>query len=237
MNILKKFDQLSYRTSFFLCIGITILLFLPILLFAVQNRTQLTSKAALVLPTPTPLAKTYGSLPTSAPTITRVWPWVGKPGDTIIIEGKNFGTNPPDSRIAIGNVVIDDSAILDWSDTRIELVLPTDAPSGSPVQLRVGTYPVVESVPLVFYDDATPIRLHKTGTNITSQGILDTVQVSSWTSVNGQIQKKTTTYVGKPGAGTTLLTLAPSETLLSLVLRDKNGAVIPYVVDPIEFGF
>lgn len=236
-NILEKIDQLSYKASLILSVGLTVLLLLPVLLFVVQQQTHITSRAGVVEPTPTPLAKTYGELPAGIPVITRVWPWVGKPGDTIIIEGKNFGTNPPDSRIAIGNIVVDESAIVDWTDTRIELVLPTGAPSGETLELRIGTYPIVQSLPLVFYDNDTPIRLHKTGTDITSDQLPDAVEVTSWVSTNGQIQKKTTMYIGKPGMETTLLTLNPGETLLSLVLRDTNGNVIPYVVNPFEFGF
>lgn len=236
-TILEKFDQLSYKTSLVLSLGIMILLFLPILVFVVQNRTSITSKAAVVAPTPTPFVKAYGPLPTAAPTIAAVRPWIGKPGDTIIIEGKNFGMNPPDSRLAIGGVVLNENDIVDWMDTRIEAVIPQGAPSGSPLQIRIGTYPIVESLPLVFYTPDTSFRLYKTGATVTADPFSGPLTVTSWTSVNGApAQKKTATYTDKPGTQP-ILTLVPTETLLSLILEDSSGTVIPYVVDPIQFGF
>jgi len=66
----------------------------------------------------------------SRPRIDRIDPPIGEPGQTIRIEGRNFGSERRDSRIDVDGVSPTASSYLEWSDTRLSLRLPMAVDSG-----------------------------------------------------------------------------------------------------------
>jgi len=241
----EKINQLSFPAVFFIASFLTLVSILPLWLYISQQETQSTARAAKTLAVPTikPRPST-GPVPTNPPTITRAYPWVGKPGDIIIIEGKNFGTYPTNSRISIGGQIVPDALISSWTDTRIEAVIPNNPKQGEPVTLRIDTHPIAESIPLVFYDKTTKVRLQKQGTVVTVTGFSGTIHATLYTT-NGK--KESTINLPADAThqalqagdqrSTILFTLSPSEDIQSLILTDDKGTIIPYSINPTEFGF
>ena len=242
-KLFEKLNQLSYPTILFIASCVTVACVLPLWIYIARQQTRLATKAVetaplVVLVKPTPVT---GPVPTNPPTITRVYPWVGKAGDVIIIEGKNFGVYPKNRRLSIGGAVVPDTTISDWQDSRIEAIIPSNPQQGGVVAVRIDTHPIAESTPLAFYDETAIVRLRKQGAVIAGEGLSGIIHVSVWTA-NGKSfgsaqDKRETTITAKPNEKTTLFTLSPNEEILSLLLSDEKGPLIPYSLNPTEFGF
>jgi hypothetical protein len=234
-QLFNKLSKLSYPTVFFIASFLTVVSVLPLWIYISGQQTRIATRAEETTPLvptsiPTP---TEGMVPANPPTIIRAYPWVGKAGDVIIIEGKNFGAYPKNRRLAIGGMVVADALISQWSDTQIEVLIPSNPKSGEPAALRIDTYPIVESVPLTFYDETASVRLRKQGAVVSVEGVSGEIRATLFTQ-NG---KRETTVTGTGQETVTLFTLAPSEEILSIMLADEKGAYIPYSINPTEFGF
>jgi len=234
-NMFEKLNQLSYPTVIFIASCITLISVLPLWIYISGQQTNIATRAVetmSVVPTsiPTP---TDGPVPENPPTITRVYPWVGKAGDVIIIEGKNFGNYPKNRRLSIGDAIVADALISQWSDTQIEALIPSNPKSGEPAALRIDTYPIVESLPLSFYDQTATIRLRKQGAVVSVEGVSGEIRATLFTQ-NG---KREITIPDANQQTMMLFTLSPSEEILTLLLTDEKGTFIPYSLNPIEFGF
>ncbi|KKS80334.1 MAG: hypothetical protein UV55_C0042G0009 [Candidatus Gottesmanbacteria bacterium GW2011_GWC1_43_10] len=244
-KLFEKLNRLSYPTILFIASCVTIACVLPLWIYIARQQTRLATKAMETIPLveivkpastlsnrgePTPMT---GPVPLNPPTITRVYPWVGKVGDVIIIEGKNFGVYPKNRRLAVGGAVVEETSISDWQDSRIEALIPPDPQQGDTAAIRIDTHPIVESIPLVFYDETATVRLRKHGDVIAGEGLSGLIHVSLWTA-NG---KREMTVIAQPNEKTTLFTLSPNEEILSLLLSDEKGTLIPYSLNPTEFGF
>jgi hypothetical protein len=236
MNTLfEKLNRLSYPTVIFIASCITLISVLPLWIYISGQQTRIATRAvettsvvSTIRPNPT-----QGPVPASPPTITRAYPWVGKAGDVIIIEGKNFGAYPKNRRLSIGGVVVPDMDITYWENTRIEAIIPNGSKQGGSVAIRIDTYPIVESLPLVFYDQTASVRLRKQGAVVTVEGVSGEIRATLFTQ-NG---KRETTVTGTDQETVTLFTLLPAEEILTLLLADEKGAYIPYSLNPAEFGF
>lgn len=64
------------------------------------------------------------------PKIISINPTVAFPGENIIIEGENFGTSPEDAFVIIAGIRPTVSSYLEWTDTRIKLMVPDEVSSG-----------------------------------------------------------------------------------------------------------
>jgi len=231
----EKLNQLSYPTVIFIASCITLVSILPLWIYISGQQTRIATRAVetpSVVPTSIPTS-TEGMMPANPPTITRAYPWIGKVGDVIIIEGKNFGAYPKNRRLAIGGMVVADALISQWSDTQIEASIPSNPKSGEPAALRIDTHPIAQSQPLVFYDQTATVRLQKQGAVVSVEGVSGEIRATLFTQ-NG---KRETTVTGTGQETVTLFTLAPSEEILSIMLADEKGSFIPYSINPTEFGF
>ncbi len=65
-----------------------------------------------------------------APRISEISPSRAEPGETILIRGEDFGDNRGQSRVELAGQEPTSSRYLAWSDTEIELAVPTGATSG-----------------------------------------------------------------------------------------------------------
>jgi len=234
-KLFEKLNQLSVPTILFIASSLTIVSILPFWIYIANQKTNIRSKAVeLAAPTPTlAINPTDGLIPTQPPTITRVYPWVGKTGDSIVIEGKNFGVYPKNRRLAIGDILVPDASVSLWTDTQIEAIIPSNPKQGGTLTLRIDTHPMAESIPLTFYDQTATVRLHKTGTSITANNLTEPYTAVLYTK-NGQ---RTTTGTPTQGASTQLFTLTSGEDIQSIILTNQKQTVIPYSINPTEFGF
>jgi len=64
------------------------------------------------------------------PRIDRLEPTVAFPGETVIIEGENFGDSPEDGFVIIAGIRPTVSSYLGWTDNRIKLRIPDEVGSG-----------------------------------------------------------------------------------------------------------
>jgi hypothetical protein len=234
-KLFEKLNRLSYPTVIFIASCITLVSILPLWIYISGQQTRIATRAVettSVVPTSirTP---TEGMVPANPPTITRAYPWIGKVGDVIIIEGSNFGSYPKNRRLSIGGVVVPDTDISSWENTRIEAIIPNDSKQGGSVAIRIDTYPIVESLPLVFYDQTATVRLRKQDTVVSVEGAEGEIRATLFTP-NG---KRETTVTGNGQETVTLFTLLPAEEIYSLIITDAKGTIIPYTLDPTEFGF
>jgi len=233
-KLFEKLNNLSYPTVIFIASCITLISVLPLWIYISGQQTRIATRAvetAPLVPTsiPTP---TEEMVPANPPTITRAYPWIGKAGDVIIIEGANFGSYPKNRRLSIGDVVVPNTDISNWEDTRIETIIPNGPKQGGTVALRINAYPIIESLPLVFYDQTAIVRLRKQVAVVSLEGLSGDIRATLYTQ-NGT---RETTASGN-GQPTTLFTLQPSEEIFSLILTDAKGMVIHYTLNPTEFGF
>ena len=232
-KLFEKLNNLSYPTVIFIASCITLISVLPLWIYISGQQTRIVTRAietTSVVPTIRP-NPTQGPVPANPPTITRAYPWVGKAGDVIIIEGANFGSYPKNHRLSIGGVVVPDTDISTWENTRISAIIPGGAKQGGTAAVRINTYPIVESLPLVFYDQTAIVRLQKQGAVVSLEGLSGDIRATLYTQ-NGT---RETTASGN-GQPTTLFTLQPSEEIFSLILTDAKGVIIPYTLNPTEFG-
>jgi len=121
-----------------------------------ENRSSAAEAPAEVIPPP--------SYPTSPPSIERVSEWFGKKGDTVVVLGKSFGAYQWGSKLYVGNVEVDKTNIVRWSDSVIEVQIPESARTGK-VWIVVNSRQASWDGSLLLTDVArsAQIKLTKTG--------------------------------------------------------------------------
>ncbi len=65
-----------------------------------------------------------GTTPPLVPTIVSVSPDSAGVGDTVLIQGQNFGSSKGSSVLSIGGVPVPDSAVYAWSNSQIDASIP-----------------------------------------------------------------------------------------------------------------
>lgn len=237
-NFLTTFDELSFKKIVSIMMLLAIIFALPVGVYLVRQRTRLESKAAYVKPerVKTPKA-TPGPVPEQPPEIGRIFPWVGKVGDIIWVQGKNFGTNPTDKKLTIGDVVVQDVNIEAWEDTLIQAYIPEGAEQGGIVEVKVGWHPVSQSLPYVLYDKTTEAKLRKNGEEIRVENLKKADKAVIWTGDDIIPIQKHVKKISLDSNGFGRIFDTQGLPILSIVLTTTNGEVIPYYVDPVEFDF
>ena len=102
--------------------------------FVQNNSLKRNSKAADIIISPT---KTIASTltipivyPTDPPQIDRVSLFFGKPGDTVVIAGNNFGDEQGASKIYVGNTDASTDSVVRWTNSILEVKIPSQAQTG-----------------------------------------------------------------------------------------------------------
>ncbi len=181
VNLLKTINQFSYRQIIITALMIGTLFLIPVLLIVNQQRHGYTGKAA-VLVTPiiiTPI--TTGRLPVQPPVIAGVKPYLGKPGDEVVIWGDNFGDNPTEKKLFLDQQPI--NSIISWVSKEIRFYLPEQARSGQ-LRLTVGHWQTTWDKPLTVYTDKTITQLSFQPPVITVKNITDLKTVRLWQVIN-----------------------------------------------------
>jgi IPT/TIG domain-containing protein len=239
MGFIETFNQISYKKILSISFFMAVLLAVPVGVSIVQKETKLGSHAAYDKPEVISRPKaTPGPIPVLAPILGRVFPWVGKVGDIIWIQGSNFGVNPTEKELIIGGVVVPEAMIDAWEDDMIQVYIPEGAKQGGIVELRVGSHPWQKSLAYVLYDQSVKTKLVKTANVIRLKNGKDVVQAAIWTG-DDEIETKNRIKKIAPDAFGEAVVFNNEENLpiLTIILTDKAGQVIPYYVDPIEFDF
>ncbi len=64
------------------------------------------------------------------PVLTSINPPIGTPGDIMIIDGANFGNSRGSSYVEIGGSKLTSSCYLDWNDSQIKVIIPSNVQDG-----------------------------------------------------------------------------------------------------------
>lgn len=237
MNMLKNIDSLSFGKILSLALVIAIIIAVPVGVVIIQKETRIGSRAAYEKPQLATQPKaTPGPIPQQAPFIGRVYPWVGKIGDIVWLQGQYFGSNPINKSLAIGGIPISDNNIEAWEDTQIQTLIPKDAKQGGIVELTIGDYPTSQSLPFVLYDQNTKTKLRKKENIISIENGDAVSKAVVWTGDN-EIETAKHEGIVVPEDGKAQIFDTQGLPLLSIILLDSQGKIVPYYVDPLEFGF
>lgn len=237
MNILHLLDQVSFGKVISIAVVLAILISVPVGVVLVQQETRISSRAAYEKPKVASQVKaTPGPIPSQAPQIGRLYPWVGKVGDIVWLQGKNFGNNPHSKKLIIGGVTVEDDQIEAWEDTLIQTTIPETAKQGGVAEVSIGEYPSSQSLPYVLYDATVKTKLRK-NINIISieKGALIS-KVVIWTGDDEIATRRHDIILTSPSDGTEVFD-TQGLPILSIILLDGQGRIVPYYVDPVEFGF
>lgn len=238
MTFKERIESLSYIQTISISLLIALAFAIPAVVLIAQERTRLGSKAYQKPQVITSKEKLLpGPIPAVAPKIGRVFPWVGKIGDIVWLQGENFGNNPSKKRLIIGGVMLTEDYITSWQDTEIQAVIPQGAKQGGIAEVRVGQHPSSQSLPMVLYDKDAKIKLRKKGTLISAQNAGAVARAVYWTGDERTPTETAEIAIAPIPAGETPLFDTLGKPILTILLYDAVGTVLPYYVDPIEFGF
>ncbi|OGD62126.1 hypothetical protein A2160_00035 [Candidatus Beckwithbacteria bacterium RBG_13_42_9] len=237
MSFFDSIDRISYGKIISLGVFLALLFGVPATVLLVQQQTQIRSRAYqkpeyMVEPKPS-----AGPIPVESPQVGRVFPWVGKVGDIVWIQGFHFGNNPAQKSLKIGGVTIKEENIAGWQDNQIQAIIPVGVVQGGIAEVQVGNHPVSQSLPMVLYDRNAKIKLHKQGNVLVAENGGQIAKVKAWTGDENTPTEMVEGDIKPNPAGTTPVFDTAGKPMLTLLLFDTNGNILPYYVDPIEFGF
>ncbi len=227
MNLIRKVNTIPLTTFLLFSVVIGFIFLIPLSLLLVQQQTKLPSSAA---PNPTPIKpiKVYGPIPTKPPQIDKVTPFVSKRGDVVLIQGKNLGNNPKESKIIFPGAVASSTDILKWKDKEIAVRVPVTAYSGL-IKVVIGPWQVSWDIPLTIYNYDTKLHLRYLPPflKLEGEGLQRVKKVTVWLSENNKIAT----------SAAFLSQVRLNHTPLAVALRDREGQIVPFYVNPTEFGF
>jgi hypothetical protein len=228
MNLLKYLENISFQKLTGITILAAITLAIPVSVWVAQQQTKTQSKAYFEKPEPIVPEKKYGSPSEGSPQITLVWPFLGKTGDSVLIEGSSFGNNPVNKSLFIGNTKIKEEDIIKWTPSLIEFVVPQNLNPGSyqNLNLSIAGKGAVWDFPFTVYTIETK-------TQVTENN--DVVKVLNPPS-QGQVEIYfKDEVIESPDFKAT--PVPSNKTIISVLVKDKNNNPLPFFVEPAEFGF
>lgn len=226
MNILEFIDQLSFKKLVSLTFVIALILAVPVSVWVVQQQTKLASEALFEKPKPIIPGAKYGAPSADEPQITLVWPFLGKVGDVVLIHGKNFGNNPINKTLKVGNQKVSEEEIIKWTPNLIEFMIPQGA-LREPINLEVAGKSASWNFPFTIYSLETEIQVTENN---------DIVRV-----IKGPAEGKVEIFFrdGKKIESSQFdgIAVPHDKAIISVRVLDKNGIPVPFFVEPDEFGF
>lgn len=226
MNLLQSLERISFKKLVGYSFLAVIALAVPISVWVGQQKTQLAGRAEFEKPSVIKPIKKHGPPSEGTPRIALVWPFLGKIGDAVLIEGENFGQNPKDKQLLINNQIVPEDDINQWTPELIEFLIPKAALSGT-ISLQVARKKA--SWPYLFTVYSLQTKIQVTEKN-------DIVKV-----INASPETKMEIFFSdgeKMESDQLDGTSIPSDkTIISVAVKDKSGKPIPFFVEPSEFGF
>ena len=123
MNFLTKLEKISFKKIIGFSSVAALVLAMPVTVWVSQQKTQLAGRAEFEKPEIIEPTKKHGSPSEGSPRIALVWPFLGKVGDAVLIEGENFWENPQDKQLTINKQIVPESNINQWTPELIEFLI------------------------------------------------------------------------------------------------------------------
>jgi hypothetical protein len=134
-------------------------------------------------------------------------------------------------------VAVKEEDIAGWRDDQIQAIIPAGAKQGGVVEVQIGNHPVSQSLPMVLYDRNAKIKLGKKGNILVALNGGQIAKVKAWTGDENTPTEMVEGNITPNPAGETSVFDTGGKPMLTLLLFDSNGNILPYYVDPTEFGF
>ncbi len=226
MNFFQKIAQSSYKEIVGLTVLVTVVVSIPVTLLAVQKETQLEGTAGTGK-TPHSFTKPSGEtkLSTGEPNLSLVWPFLGKVGDAVLIEGENLNQGKGSRAILVGGEVVSEDDIYRWEDEVIEFAVPEGSGSGA-VRVQMAGETLTWPYPFTVYDRGTEVRVVRVNNSLEVLNSPEDVELEVY--LEGGVEPL---WSDEPSVE------IPEASVLSVAVRDSNGNLLPFYVEPQEFGF
>ncbi len=228
MSLLKNLENISFQKLTGITLLLAITLAIPVSVLVAQQQTKTQSKAFFEKPEPISLEKEYGSPSQGSPQITLVWPFLGKVGDSVLIQGQNLGQNPLNKKLFLGSYQITEDDIIKWTPNLIEFVIPSNINPGSisNINLTIADKGTSWGFPFTVYSIDTKTQVTENNDivkvlNPPSEGRLE-IYFKDEVVTSDNLKQ-----VQVPG----------NKSIISVLLKDKNNNPLPFFVEPTEFGF
>lgn len=226
MSFLHKLEKISFKKLFTITFISFLVFAAPTLVWVSQQQTQLSSKAYFEKPQVIKPVKKYGAASSGNPQITLVWPFLGKAGDAVLIEGINFGDNPQNKKLRIGNVLVPEDLINTWVDNLIEFIIPPQTISGL-VNLEINGNKTSWPYLFTIYDLDTNIQVTENNDIVKVLNIAPGSKIEIYFADGSKMESDKLDGVVVPS----------NKTIISIVVKNNQGYPLKFYVDPEEFGF
>lgn len=224
-NIFKQIDQVSFKQIFSFSVIIAILIAIPITVWTAQQKTETQSSA--YFGKPEPVKQEYGNPPSGNPQISLVWPFVGKVEDAVIIQGNNFGNNPKNKKLYLGNTLVPEDFIKDWQSNEIVFHVPPDSQFG-PIKMDISGKQDTWTYPFTVYSTLTKMQVTENNGVVWVKNNTKPVTMTIFFRDGEQMKSD------NPTRG---INYPQEKQILSVEVTDKDGNRLPFYVEPSEFGF
>lgn len=156
-NIYERIhNTLTWKRIISFNVVLFLILIVPISVRLAQEDTENRSGAAGELEAP--IVTPPPSYPSAPPRIERVSMFFGKPGDTIVLIGANFGDYQWGSSVTVGGEEALKDAVVRWSNTVLEIKIPEKAKTGR-VSVKVNGRVANWEGSLLLYDIARAAQI------------------------------------------------------------------------------
>lgn len=163
------------------------------------------SFAGEIISTATPYSTP--NYPADPPVIARVPSFFGKPGDAIVVLGNNFGDSQWGSRAYISGVEVSGDHITQWSNTRLDLIIPANVQTGK-VSVNINGKEAVWNGNLIVSDPSTAIEVGLSSVSATNaQLFISKAYGATHGKITLSIYTEPVTFTPGPGILVTTQTL------------------------------
>lgn len=204
------YDRIHRSLTWKRVVAFNVVLFLvlivPLSVQLAQTNTENRSSASNSNPVPS--VTPPPSYPPNPPHIDRVSMFFGKPGDTVVILGSNFGDYQWGSHVYVGNVEATADSIVRWSNSVLEVKIPQGARTGK-VWVVVNGQQSAWDGSLLLYDVAHAAQVGFERVSAT-QAHVYTVNAAGATRGMVDISYASEPITFTPAAGVTIVSQTPN---------------------------
>jgi len=226
MKILQTLEKISFKKIVSFTFLAAIVLSIPVTVWVSQQETKLASKAYFEKPEVIKPIQKYGAPPSGEPRIDLVWPFLGKPGDAVLIEGENFGENPRDKKLIFSGQLVPETDINRWTPNLIEFLVPQGSNSGL-ISLETGGKTAGWPYFFTVYNLQTKIQVTE------NNDILRIINAPQGTKIEVFFTDGGQLISDQPQA----IRLPSDKTIVSVLVKNSQDHLLPFFVEPEEFGF
>ncbi len=117
--------NLSFKKIMLVSLILSLIMAVPLVSFLINRETNLFSSASDHGDAVKIVDESLVPYPKEPPVIKHIEKFYGKSGDSIVLLGSNFAAAQKESTILLNNTVLNKNSIAYWSDTEVEVVLPS----------------------------------------------------------------------------------------------------------------